>query len=373
MKIGVNARFLPQPYTGIGKYTANLMKALSKIDETNEYFLFTHQLVDFPLPENFKQIRVPEKYYSSDSLRKAYWEHVLIPNEMKKWGVNLAHFLYPSNPLKSLNIPTVVTLHDMIPWRLPEYNQKVRSKLYHMYAKQALKKANHIITVSNFSKKELQDLTKVPDKNISVTHLAAPKTDDNGMPENLNLRRKFLLYVGGYDQRKNVPMLMIAFQKFIANHYPIDLILVGGKGRGLEDFFTDAFTQKVAGRFPVRPKGNIILTEPLLDSELAALYKNALALVHPSKYEGFNLPLVEAMKHGLPIVAADIPVNHEVAGSAAFYADPKSEDTFGLGLHAFLNNNQIRTDLTLSAKQRSANFNWNNTAQQTLDVYNLFM
>ena len=372
MKIGINARFLPQPYTGIGKYSYNLLLALAELDTVNNYFLFTPQLVDFPLPENFKQVRVPEKSYQSASLRKANWEQSLLPKEMEKWGIDLAHFLYPSNPNKKLKIPTIVTVHDAIPWRLPAYNTKLRSKLYHLNAKMALKKADHLITVSNFSMDELKKVVKIKDKNISVTPLAAPKLTME-MPDGLSLRRKFLLYVGGFDARKNVPLLMIAYQKFIANHYPIDLILVGGKNQGLEQFITDEFNQKIANRFPVRPKGNIVLTEPLSDAELAALYKQALALVHPSTYEGFNLPLVEAMNHELPMVVSDIPVNREVAGDTAFYVDPSTEDTFGIGLHEFLNNATLQKKLSENAKQRKLNFDWTKTARQTLDVYQLFM
>lgn len=373
MRIGINARFMTQPFTGIGQYTYNLIGALSKIDPVNEYYLFTHELVDFALPENFRQIRVPERPFSSASFRKANWEQILVPEEMKKWDINIAHFLYPGSPSRSLGIPTIVTVHDMIPWRLPEYNSKLRSQLYHYNAKRAMKKADHIITVSEFSKKEIEEIAKIQEKNISVIPLAAPMADTSGMPENLKLRRKFLIYVGGYDIRKNVPVLMRAYQKFIANHYPIDLVLVGGKNRGLEQFYTDEFTQKVADRFPVRPKGTIILTEPLMDNELASLYEQAMALVHPSYYEGFNLPLVEAMNRGLPLVISDIPVNREVAEDAGHFVDPSNEDTFGIGLHEFLNNSFLRDELARNAKRRAQNFSWQKTAQQTLDVYNLFM
>lgn len=372
MKIGINARFLSQPFTGIGKYSYNLLSAMAELDEENEYFLFTPELVDFHLSENFQQIRLPEANFSSPSLRKANWEYKLLPKEMEKLGINLAHFLYPSNPLKKLGIPTIVTVHDMIPWRLPDYNSRFRSKMYHWHAKKALKKADHIITVSDFSKKEILDLIQIPKKNLSVTPLAPPVTHADKLPEGIKLRRKFLLYVGGYDPRKNVPLLMIAYQKFIANQYPIDLILVGAKGKGLEEFITDDFSQKVAGRFPVKAKGQMIFTEHLQDSELAALYCQAFALVHPSVYEGFNLPLVEAMSHGVPLLISDIPVHREVAGDAAFYLNTKSENTFGLGIHEFLNNSSIQKTLSENAKQRIKDFNWMKTARQTLDVYNLF-
>ena len=373
MRIGINARFIAQPYTGIGQYSHNLLKALAELDPVNEYYLFTNELVDFPLPENFKQIRVPEKPYASASLRKANWEQVLIPQEIKKWKIDLMHYLYPSNPAYVLGIPTIVTVHDMIPWKLPEYNARLRSKLYHMNAKRAMKKADHIITVSEFSKQELADLTKIQDKNISVIPLAPPIADVEGIPIDMDLRRKFLIYVGGYDPRKNVPVLLRAYQKFIANYYSIDLVLVGAKNNDLERYLTDEFTEKVANKYPVKPKGNIIFTEPLLDNELTALYKQAIALVHPSRYEGFNLPLVEAMQSGLPLVVSDIPVNREVAQDAAHFIDPANEDTFGIGLHEFLNNRNLQKELAENAKRRAEDFSWEKTAQQTLDVYNLFM
>jgi glycosyltransferase involved in cell wall biosynthesis len=372
MKIGINARFLVHPYTGIGQYTYSLIRALAETDVKNEYLLFTPELVELQLPENFKQVRIPEKEYASASLRKAHWEHVLVPQEMKKWNINLAHFLYPSNPNKSLGVPVVVTVHDVIPWVLPAYRTKLRSKIYHLYARLALKKADHVITVSNFSKEEIKHVLKVEDKNIHVIPLAAPMTSDETPPPNLPLRRKFLLYVGGYDDRKNVPLLMEAYQKYIANFYPIDLILVGGESQHLEHFITDEYCERVAGQYRVKPKGNIIFTPFLPANQLACLYKQAIALVHVSTYEGFNLPLVEAMSYGLPIIASDIPVNREVTADGACFIDPNSVDSIGIGIHGFLNDNKMQNELKIKSRERGKDFNWKKTAEETVYVYNLF-
>ncbi len=373
MKIGINARFLAHPFTGIGQYTYNLLRALAKVDKKNEYLLFTPELVDLQLPDNFKQVRIPEKEYKSPSFRKAHWEHILVPREIEKWGVELAHFLYPSNPKKSLKIPTIVTVHDVIPWVLPAYRKQIRSKVYSAYTKMALKKADHVITVSNFSKKEIKRVLKVEDKNIHVTYLAPPMYEkDKVAPPNLPLRRKFLLYVGGYDDRKNVPLLIEAYQKFIANHYEIDLILVGGKGHELEELITDEYCERVADRFLVKPKGKIIFTEPMPSNELTALYKQATALVHVSTYEGFNLPLVESMANGLPIIASDIPVNHEVTAENAHFINPSSVDSIGIGIHEFLNNKVLQKELKKNGRERSKDFSWKKCAEETLYVYNLF-
>lgn len=371
MKIGLNARFLVTPFTGIGQYTRHLIGSLAKIDLKNEYFLFTPELVDFPLPDHFHQIRVPEPARHSASLAKAHWEHVLVPQELAKWKIDLAHFLYPANPWRRLPMPTVVTVHDAIPWRLPAYNKRLRSRLYHFYVRQAIRKADHLITVSEFSKKEIEAVFKVPSKNITViTHGVSRSTPlaDSSVP----LRRDFLLYVGGYDPRKNVPNLIYAYLKYVANDHPVDLILVNGKGRGLEALVTDRFAKKVAGHIPVQPKGSLIFTDALPDEELKALYRQARIFVHPSVYEGFNLPLVEAMAAGLPIIASDIDVNHEVTGEAAVFTNPLSIDSIGEAILRLLGDSALREKLRQKGLKNAKQYNWEKSAEDTLGVYNLF-
>ena len=372
MKTGINARFLAQPYTGIGQYTRSLVRTMAETAPKNEYILFTPELVDINLPENCRQIRVAEKPYRSASLKKANWEQVLVPKEMERFEVDIAHFLYPSNPRRRLPMPTIVTVHDAIPWRLKAYRKRMRSKLYHFNARLALKKADHIITVSEFSKDEIIKILKIKEKNITVTPLAPPLSDEKISCPTLHLRRDYLLYVGGYDDRKNVLKLMHAYQKHIAPFYAIDLILVGGKNKGLDQYITDKYCKRVDGKFLVKPKGNVIFTENLEQSELFCLYQKALALVHVSTYEGFNLALVEAMQAGIPIIASDIPVHHEVTNEIALFVDPHHIDSIGNGIHQLIHDRALREELMKKGKERSKDFSWGKTAEETLYVYDLF-
>lgn len=373
MRIGFNARFLTQPFTGIGQYTRHLISAMAKVAPENEYFLFTPELVtDFEVPENVQQIRVAEKDFDSESIKKAHWEQVLLPQEMSKFNLNIIHYLYPSNPLKSLSVPVVVTVHDVIPWRLKEYRQRIRSKVYHMAAKQALKKARHIITVSEFSKKELEEVLKFDSSSIKVTPLAPPSIDPGLMPPDLPLRRNYFLYVGGFDERKNIPALIQAYQKHIAPNYSIDLILVGGKNRGFEVLLSKEHCEKVADKYRLEPKGKVIFTKPLESHELMGLYHQALALVHPSTYEGFNLPLVEAMSAGIPIIASDIEVHREVTDGNALFMDPYSIDSIGLAMHQLVNDSNLQANLADQSKMRAQDFSWQKTAEETLWVYDLY-
>lgn len=372
MKVGINARFLTTPFTGIGQYTRSLVQTMAEIAPENEYILFTPELVDINLPENCRQIRVVEKDYKSDSLRKAHWEHILMPKEMENFEVDVAHFLYPSNPRRKLPMPTIVTVHDVIPWRLKAYRKKLRSKLYHFNARLALRKADHIITVSDFSKSEIIKYLKIKEENITVTPLASPILSDKISCPNFSIRRDYFLYVGGYDDRKNVPRLMKAYQKYISPLYPIDLILVGAKNKGLEQFITDKYCEKVDGKYLMEPKGKVIFTESLDQSELICLYQKALALVHTSFYEGFNLALVEAMQAGIPIVASDIPVHHEVTDGNALFVDPHNIDSIGNGLHKLIHDKALQHELVKKTETRARDFNWKKAAEETLYVYSLF-
>ncbi|MBN2096119.1 glycosyltransferase family 4 protein [Candidatus Peregrinibacteria bacterium] len=372
MKIGINARFLSAPFTGIGQYTRSLVAAMAAIEANNQYILFTPELVDVDLPANCKQIRVAEKPYRSDSVRKAHWEHILVPREMERFEVDVAHYPYPSNPRRRLSMPTIVTVHDVIPWRLKAYRQKMRSKVYHLNARLALRKANHILTVSDFSKSEIVKYLKVKAENITVTPLAPPFSPDKVSCPRFGLRRDYFLYVGGYDDRKNVPRLMKAYQKHIAPFYPIDLILVGGKNQDLEVFLTDEYCERVAGTYLMKPKGKVIFTEHLDQSELVCLYQKALALTHMSLYEGFNLALVEAMQAGIPIIASDIPVHHEVTQDGALFVDPHNIDSIGNAMHQLVHDKALQRELVQKTQKRAQDFDWKKTAEETLYVYSLF-
>jgi len=372
MKIGLNARFLAYPYTGIGQYTLHLIQALAKLDESNEYFLFTPKLVDMVLPDHFHQIRVPEKSDPPTSLSRAQWEFQIIPQEMKRLNIDLAHFLYPARPA-AFSPPSIVTVHDIIPWLLPDYRAHMRSRLYHGYASGGLKKADHLITVSEFSKREIEKQFKIKHKKFTVTHLAPTLNKKLSFScDAFTLRRPFLLYVGGYDPRKNVPLLIEAYQKFIANHHEIDLVLVGAQGKELEYFLTDEHQEKVAGKFKVKPKGEVIFTPYLSQESLQCFYRQATAFVHASAYEGFNLPLVDALNTGLPILVSNLAVHREVAQEAAFFAPIDSIDSFGLAMHEFLNHPSLKEELKKEALLRAKDFSWEKCAKKTLEVYREF-
>lgn len=325
MKIGFQGRFLAHPYTGIGQYTHGLLREFGKQQEIH----FT-----IPAPEkceeNFgasvhvQQVREP--FLATKGVKRHYFEQHSALKFFLEQKVDLIHFPYPSHPWRPMNVPTIVTVHDVIPWIFPEYSNGILSSLAHGKAKSALHLATHIITVSEFSKKEIMRVCAIPEEKISVIYngcsQAYEKPADASLIDQFQLQKKqYFLYVGGYDSRKNVPTLVEAFKIFASKNPDATLVLVGMPdeisftGLTLKSY---GDTMKVSS---VSEKGKVVCTGFVDEKTLATLYRNCTAFVHLSKYEGFNIPLLEAAKSGAPLILSDIPVHREIAKNNALFVD----------------------------------------------------
>jgi glycosyltransferase involved in cell wall biosynthesis len=370
MKIGFNARFLAHPYSGIGIYTKNVILELARLDRKNEYHIVCHKkqektsLKDEKLPENFHFYTLEEIKKGSDSIKKSYWELTQLPRFFKRLGVDIVHSPYPN--LASYRSPKhVVTVHDVIPWILAGYASNPLSKLYHRAAKRRTKKADHICTVSEFSKKELQKFLKIPEHKITIT----PNAVDSSFHKSESVEYKlpttnYFVYVGGFDKRKNVSQLIDVFTEHIAPHHEVDLVLVGDK---LHD--TDLY-ENVEAKIDPSAKGKIHHTGFVTEEEKKEILKNAQALIHLSLYEGFNIPLLEAMHVGTPTLVSDIPPHREVAGDAATYLDVTDEKSMAQAIKTFLQNKDLQSEMSKRGQDRAGDFSWENTAQTLLDLYN---
>src|SRR5690242_16126613 len=217
MKIGINALFFQYPATGSGQYMMHLLAALSEIDQQNEYVLLGPQPVkNSSTPTTFPyQVQpLPGIAKNNENVGKVVWEQFTGPAAALKAGVDIFHIPYFAPPLWT-RTPTVVTIHDVIPMRLPAYQPDARVKAYMHLVKQAARRATMIITVSEHAKRDIIDALNLPQERIRVTYEAAgdefrPVTD----PEKLAAARKkygvgerYIFYLGGLDQRKNVPQL----------------------------------------------------------------------------------------------------------------------------------------------------------------------
>lgn len=387
MKIGFNGRFLAQPHTGIGQYTFHLLQAMSKLDPSVQWMVPIPEKLPSQAKENWPSSihleLLPEAKLPTASLRKWFWEQVQVPRYFKQQQVTLAHYPYPANPRWGrFPFKTVVTVHDVIPWLSPEYRRHFRSRLYQANTIQALQKADHLIAVSRVTAEALHPfLKKSPLIPITVVHEAAsPDFHLKSFPH--KNPKPYLLYVGGYDPRKNVKTLIEAYQKIIQPFYEVDLILVGAKtfqkcvadpryaGFSESKMLDKLMKSAIDPLHKNQRKGQIHLTDALSAKDLSSYYRGALAWVSSSLAEGFNLPILEAAACETPLLLSDIPIHREVAGEKALFYNPHSSEALGEALREVITKPHLRADLKKAAQQLSTKYSWEKAAQETLNFYN---
>ena len=174
-------------------------------------------------------------------------------------------------------------------------------------------------------------------------------------------QKKYILFVGTIQPRKNLETLIDTFEKFIQTNKNFKLVIVGKKGWLYDDIFEKVKKLKLEDK--------VIFTGHITDEDLVSYYKNAFCLALPSLYEGFGMPVLEALALGVPVIASDIPVLREVAGPAAMYVPPGSEDEMAHVLSDLLHNESRRDVLRGMGLKRAAHFSWEKASRETLDVY----
>lgn len=363
MKIGVNSRLLSKPFTGIGQYTKNMFRELAEIDPSNQYILVVPEKVPEEIAGRFPknvQIKVlPEKLVGTAGMRKTWWEQVQIPEFFVKEKVDLAFFTYPCNPWskKSLvkGIKTVVVVHDCIPWMHKSYRLGLLSRLYHAQTRKAVARADLVLTVSGASMSDIVRVCHVDEKKIEVLYNDADeiykqpleKPFVNEVLQRFSLKSGgFFLYVGGYDERKNVKFLVSEYHEFSQKHAVIPLVLAGGK----------LFSSKLYDSFD-EGLGNVVRTGFLSEEELAALYKSCLAFINLSSHEGFNIPILEAANSGVAMILSDIAVHREVAEDAAIFVNTDRPGAAEKAMESMLGKN-AKEDFQKKSSWLARKYSW---------------
>ncbi len=388
MKIGINGRFLLKPYTGIGRYTRNLLFEMAKQNIDAEFIaVVPEEISDNGIfsdgserPENIKIIVLKENFPVGAGMKKTYWEQVQVPVFFEKEKVDLMHFPYPSNPWIKRKTPTVVTVHDTIPWVMPEYRMSFLTALYQDRCKNAVKRSDRIITVSESSKKDISETCNVNPEDIYVIHNAVEDSfrgkltpyekRRNITKYGINADKPFILYTGGFDARKNIKMILDVFMEEIAPEHDVDLVLAGGKSleSKLYDSFDDLTKLQNNNSFKSN-KGFIVATGFIEETDLPALYQSAFTFINLSKKEGFNLPLLEALTSRIPVIVSDLPVHREVAGKNAIFCKSDDRNCLSYHLKKFLEDTAYYRKQKQKADSAEFIFSWETSAKETMQIY----
>jgi glycosyltransferase involved in cell wall biosynthesis len=365
MRIAFDGTTLRPARTGVGYYTEHLLHHLAKVGEDDEIIVISNRPVDTTaaLPP---QVRIVT---SSSRVPRIAWMQMIAPRLLRRLRVDVAHFTNGMVPLAP-SVPTVVTIHDMSLTMFPNYHPPRRVLLNRPLVDMAARRAHAIITVSESAKRDIVRLYGSQAERIHVVHEAAapsfrPVRDAvllDRVRQRYGLAERFILYVGTIEPRKNLPKLIEGFaSRRTSGQLPHQLVCAGPYGWLSRDI--EALIDRLQIDDAVRFTGYVPF------DDLAALYSLAEMFVFPSLYEGFGLPVIEAMACGTPVVTGQVAALAEVGGGAVEQVARLDADSLGDAMIRLANDRRRRETLAALGLQRAQMFSWERAARETLKVY----
>ena len=368
MIIGINASFARKSDTGIGQVTINFLRELAKHKSKNKYILYLEKDIDFKLPKNFqKRIFLP-LWKRDDLIRKIRWERHLLPKKVKQDKCDIFISLYQC-PTVIRGAKHIMVVHDLIPKLFPEYLSNARKEFYQLLTQSSIVYADKIISVSKKTEKDLiQNLGVSPGK-ITVNY---PDVDEifkkkvttkasQKMLQKYKLKPGYILAGGGLEVRKNIEGVIRAYKFLLHRNQqgfflenPPKLVISGKLMPQLAPLVTNA--KKLIKELNLTKQVRLLDFVP--QEYLPALYKNAALFIYPSKYEGFGLPVLEAMSQGKPVITSKTSSLPEVGGDSVLYSNPEDVRDIANVLRYTLLNKKLRETLSERALERSKRFSW---------------
>lgn len=374
MRIGIDVTSALTQGGGIGRYTRELVQAVVTADSESTYKLFSAKRpLTLPVPDPLPI--APNVHYCPAPIgerwlyRLWYRARLPLPVQWVTGDLDLFHspdFVLP--PVKG-HIPTLLTVHDLSFVHYPDNYPPALVAYLNKTVPWSVQRATHILADSFATKADLVEIWGVASDKITVLYSGVngrfqPITDADEqklMREKYGLgERPYLLAVGTIQPRKNYQLLIRAFAR-VAGEIPHNLAIAGGKGWLYDDMLAEIERQGVDGR--VQFIGFVD------DADLPTLYSAASALAFPSVYEGFGLPLLEAMACGTPVITSNVSSLPEVAGTAAVQLDPHDEPAWAEAIQHMLTDPALRTRLVAAGFRQARTFSWQKSAQQLLDIY----
>ena len=372
MRVALNGWFVVHhPHTGTGQYLRALLERLPQAAPRHEYVL----VVPTFAPNNLvlpKGCRLhPVKCGVSD-FDKLYFEQYLFPRACRQLNADVAHVPHWAPPLFFRDRPFVITIHDLIPRLLPEYQGHLPARAYTALVSAATPGAAMILADSNASRRDILRVLSLTEKKVRTVYLAAdarysPIADpaaDEAVHQKHGLPEKYVLYLGGFDVRKNVPALLEAWAS-AALGQPATLVLAGQLPRPDGRLFAD-YPRLVA---KLGLAGAVKFIGAVEEAEKPALYRGAAAFVYPSRYEGFGLPPLEAMACGTPVITTTGGSLPEVVGEAGYVVAPDDVGALRAALRACLTGPATARALRERGLVQARQFSWEKTARETAAAY----
>ena len=364
-KIAINGTYIQEQASGLGVVNQNLISELMNFARGFDFSLYSYA-------DSF-QAQYPDQTIAVDSalspdrgfaghIKRILWYQTALNQQLKRQQVDL--FFSPVyEGIFFPHVPQIVTVHDLIPLKYPELSPKW--KYYYLYALPfLLKQSQGIICVSEYTKQDIVSNYKLNPESIAVVYNGYDRDLFFPQPNESILRKynldKYLLYVGDMRFYKNLSRTLEAFDRLPLKNY--QLVITGKK----DDFFYPEIERQTA-RLSARDR--IIFLDYVPTEDLPGLYSMAQSLVFASLYEGFGLPVLEAMACGCPVITSSTTSIPEVGGDSVLYVDPYNVDDIAQGMYQILTEVELRESLRHKGIKRSQFFSWEKTAQGVQDIF----
>lgn len=372
MKIGIDIRNVGKKRTGDEAVFFGLVKGLVEIDSLNNYKLFTDIDNIETLEDIKKRLGINNKnnfkIVSLKTANKFTWNFWTLPKYLRQNPVDiyLTQYITPFFVPKGIKIATVV--HDISFNFFPQHIKFSDLFFLKLLIPISLRRADKIIAVSQFTRDEIIKYYKVVEDKVGYIYNAVSEeflkqaSDVNKVRERYKLPEKYILYLGTLQPRKNIPALIRAYNEIRDKIAGVKLVLAGGKGAHNYDQEIDRVIREL------KLEAEVIFTGYVAEEDKAAIFAGAQLFVFPSLYEGFGIPILEAMGRQVPVLLSDIPVHHEVAGEAASYFNLNSLADFSEKMYTTIVNEEMREKLKNLGLQRAEFFSWKKTAEKLLEI-----
>src|SRR3989344_1739014 len=368
---------------GSGEYCFQILTELARIDKKNNYIIFLPQKPSPDMPsesENWKYKVISSKLWTILGLSRIFM--------MNRSTIDI--FFSPTHYLPLyVGKPSVISILDVSYLHFPNLFKKRDLYQLKIWGRYSINKASKIITISKSSKSDIIKAYNISDSKVEVIYpgikseIRNSKFETNSklemqnsthstgsglmlskveasklLKEKFGIEKDFILFVGTLQPRKNLERLIEAFS--LVKNKNLDLVIVGKRGWMFEEILEAPKKYGVSGR--------VKFLDSVSDEELPNLYRNALCFILPSLYEGFGLPILEAMKYGCPVLASNVSSLPEAGGDAALYFDPENTGDIARSLESIIQNSELRKDLIKKGYKKVKKFSWEKSAKETLKV-----
>lgn len=369
LRIGIDARELEGRRTGVGRYLFNLLREWSEIAPHNNYILLFKR--NIPDDQLFKKGCFSKRLLALPGLldRNIIWEQVYVPFLLKKEDLDI--YFSPSYTIPLLiKVMAIVTIHDISYEVNPQWFPPRESLIRRYFTRLSTEKADLVITVSEFSKKEIMKFYRLKEQKIKVIPEAPDRifysiSDRDSIEEvkrRYNTGERFLLYVGSILNRRPIDELLRAFSDVVKDINGFKLFIIG-ENRTFPKMDIDGLIDSL------HLNDKIIHLDHVPDNDLALLYKAAQIFIYPSFYEGFGLPVLEAMSSGIPVIAPNLTSFPEVVGDCGILLERLDKNEMTKAILRLIRDESLRKELGIKGKERARNFSWSISAKMHLDLF----